>query len=278
MYGCVRSTLIALLIAHGVSPGQAGERAAPTEPHVTENGARSSGQGATKGARPDTGTVLDRVAYAVDGAESSHGADLTMWRPDDPAGPQGPMQVSEGAATDVGGGDRFDWTENRALGRAYLAQLYRRYRNWPDAIAAYNWGMGNVDNWISSGRPPDKFVASVGAYLRRVLRDSGICDSSTATPVGATKERTLQPNRQSREAREEASRVEPGSFAAAACADLEAWGGLLDDKDPPLLSSQTRLYSKLERAMTLVMQHLPASRRSADGRLAVSLKAVAQQR
>ena len=73
MYGCVRSTLIALLIAHGVSPGQAGERAAPTEPYVTENGARSSGQGATKGARPGTGTVLDRVAYAVDGAESSHG-------------------------------------------------------------------------------------------------------------------------------------------------------------------------------------------------------------
>jgi len=162
MYGCVGSMLIALLIAHGVSPGQAGERTAPTEPYVTAGGARSSGQNATKGGHPGAGMVLDRVAYAVDGAESSHGADLTMWRPDDPAGPQGPMQVSEGAATDVGGGDRFDWTENRALGRAYLAQLYRRYRNWPDAIAAYNWGIGNVDNWISAGRPPDKFVASVG--------------------------------------------------------------------------------------------------------------------
>jgi hypothetical protein len=278
MYGCVRPTLIALLIAHGVSPGQAGERAAPAEPHVTENEARSSGQGATKGAWLGTGNVLDRVAYAVDGAESSHGADLTMWRPDDPAGPQGPMQVSEGAATDVGGGDRFDWTENRALGRAYLAQLYRRYRNWPDAIAAYNWGMGNVDNWINAGRPPDKFVASVGAYLRRVLRDSGICDSSTATPVGAPKERTLKDNRQSREVKGEASQAESGLFAATACAELEAWGGLLDDKDRPLLSSQSRFYSKLEKAMALVRQHLPASHRSSEGRVAVSLKAVAQQR
>jgi Transglycosylase SLT domain len=50
------------------------------------------------------------------------------------------MQVSEAAAIDVGGGNRFDLTQNRALGRAYLAQLYRRYKNWPDAIAAYNWG------------------------------------------------------------------------------------------------------------------------------------------
>jgi Transglycosylase SLT domain len=277
MNGRVQSMLIVVLIAHAGSAVQAGERTAPADPYVA-TGARSSGQGATKGARPGAGTVLDRVAYAVDGAESSHGADPTIWRPDNPAGPQGPMQVSEGAAADVGGGDRFDWTENRALGRAYLAQLYRRYRNWPDAIAAYNWGMGNVDNWISAGRPPDKFVAGVGAYLRRVLHDSGICDSWTATPVGAPKERTLQANRQSREAREEASQAESSSFAAAACADLEAWGGLLDDKNRPLLSSQSRFYSKLENAMALVMQHLPASQRSADGRATVSLKAAAQQR
>ena len=79
-------------------------------------------------------TVLDRVAAAVDGAESSHGQDLAMWRPD-PSGPQGPMQVTAAAATDVGGGDRFDTAMNRAIGRAYLAALYRRYKNWPDAVS-----------------------------------------------------------------------------------------------------------------------------------------------
>ena len=78
-----------------------------------------------------------------------------MWRPD-PSGPQGPMQVSEAAATDVGGGDRFDHVANRAIGRAYLAQLYWRYGNWPDAIAAYNWGIGKMDAWVKAGRPPDK--------------------------------------------------------------------------------------------------------------------------
>jgi hypothetical protein len=135
------------------------------------------GQHAPKDAIKGTATPLDRVATAVDGAESTHGKDLNMWRAD-PYGPQGPMQVSEVAAMDVGGGDRFDLTQNRAIGRAYLAQLYRRYGNWPDAIAAYNWGLGKMDAWVKAGRPPDKFLVGVAIYLRRVLRDSGLCSGT----------------------------------------------------------------------------------------------------
>ena len=122
---------------------------------------------------------LDRVAYAVDGAESSHGADQSMWRAD-PAGPQGPMQVSQAAATDVGGGDRFDPDQNRGIGRAYLAQLYRRYGDWPDAIAAYNWGIGNLEAWVKAGRPADGREAGVAAYLGRVLHDSGLCEKAAS--------------------------------------------------------------------------------------------------
>src|SRR5438876_5004440 len=112
-------------------------------------------------------TALDRVSFAVDGAESSHGENSAMWRPD-PSGPQGPMQVTEAAATDVGGGDRFDSVQNRAIGRAYLAQLYWRYRNWPDAITAYNWGIGNMDAWVKAGRPAERLLVGVSVYLRRV--------------------------------------------------------------------------------------------------------------
>jgi hypothetical protein len=129
---------------------------------------------------PASAADLDRVAFAVDGAESSHGLDLRMWRPQ-PAGPQGPMQVSEAAAIDVGGGDRFDLVENRALGRAYLARMYRRYGNWPDAIAAYNWGPGNVDAWIGNGRAGSSLPLEVGRYRDRVLRDAAFIASSPAT-------------------------------------------------------------------------------------------------
>ena len=112
--------------------------------------------------------ALDQLASAVDGAESSWGADARMWRAE-PSGPQGPMQVSAAAAADVGGGDRFDPTENFAIGRAYLAQLYRRYADWADAVAAYNWGPGNMNAWIDDGRPIGKFPESVALYRLRVL-------------------------------------------------------------------------------------------------------------
>ena len=113
-------------------------------------------------------TALDSVAFAVDGVESSHGADPKMWRPE-PDGPQGPMQVSAAAAADAGGGDRFEERANRELGRAYLALMYRRYGSWPDAVAAYNWGPGNVDSWIMGGRSWDKLPPSVERYRNRVL-------------------------------------------------------------------------------------------------------------
>lgn len=120
---------------------------------------------------------LDRVAFAVDGVESGHGLNLAMWRPE-LAGPQGPMQVSAAAALDVGGGDRFDMRQNRLMGRAYLALLYRRYGSWPDAIAAYNWGPANLDAWIAAGRPIDHLPLETARYLNRVLRDAFLAGRS----------------------------------------------------------------------------------------------------
>jgi Transglycosylase SLT domain len=154
------------------SPVAAGERTTPSEASLRTSFAST-------GARPQS--ALDRVTYAIDGAESSHGRNAAMWRTDQ-SGPQGPMQVSEMAATDVGGGDRFDLTQNRAIGRLYLARLHGHYKNWPDAIAAYNWGRGNVDAWIKAGRPNQKLLPGVAAYLTRVLHDSGVCSDPEALP------------------------------------------------------------------------------------------------
>ena len=128
---------------------------------------------------------LDRVAFAVEGAESSHGTDPRMWSPEW-AAPQGPMQVSAAAAADLGGGNRFDIFENRMLGRGYLALMYRRYGNWPDAIAAYNWGPGNMDAWIGGGRPSTGFPLEVERYRDRVLRDVGVDRATAALLFGAS--------------------------------------------------------------------------------------------
>src|SRR5215472_14241781 len=142
--------------------------------------------GPPQGPRPEPvaappGTALDRVAAAVEGAESSHGANPAMWRPH-LAGPQGPMQVSAAAAADVGGGNRFAADENRALGRAYLGLMLTRYGNWADALAAYNWGPANVDRWIAAGRPATSLSAGVKAYIERVRAEFFAASRAPAPP------------------------------------------------------------------------------------------------
>lgn len=111
---------------------------------------------------------LERVAVAVEGAESNYGRNAMMWRAD-AAAAQGPMQVTLGAADDVGGGNRFDLAANRVIGRAYLGLMYAHYGDWPDAIAAYNWGPGKMDAWIIAGCRADALPRPVIHYLVRVL-------------------------------------------------------------------------------------------------------------
>ena len=132
---------------------------------------------------------LDRVALAVESAESDFGRNPAMWRPDSD-GPQGPMQISAAAATDIGGGDRFNADQNRALGRAYLARMYTRYGNWRDAVMAYNWGPGNLDQWIGAGRPSDLLNGAVAHYALKVLDGAGpddglpIAEAPPPVPTG----------------------------------------------------------------------------------------------
>jgi Transglycosylase SLT domain len=208
-------------------------------------------------------TPLDRVATAVDGAESSHGADIRMWRPD-PTGPQGPMQVSEAAAADVGGGDRFDMSQNRAIGRAYLSQLFWRYRNWPDAIAAYNWGIGKMDAWVKAGRPPDKFLVGVAAYLRRVLHESGMCEGPAVTRAAQLSATTLRVKSSSvvgKVQREEWKlAIAPGGSppeqpAHNACSAPAAWAAASG------LSGEPRQFArKLDRALQVALIHVAQRR------------------
>jgi hypothetical protein len=143
--------------------------------------AAAAASGAPAKLAPAGSSELDRIAFAVEGAESRHGRDLLMWQPN-LRGPQGPMQVTEAAALDIGGANRFDATENRRAGRAYLAGLYRRYGNWGDAVAAYNWGPGNLDRWIAAGRPVGRVSASIHGYIERIMREFRSVQAAGAEP------------------------------------------------------------------------------------------------
>src|SRR6266481_9694007 len=250
--GYTQSLMIALLASQTIAAAaMAGERTSLREPAVA-SGQRNAGQAGAKAATP-----LDRISIAVGGAESSHGEDMGMWRPN-PSGPQVTMQVSEAAATDVGGGDRFDLAQNRAMGRAYLAQLYGRYKNWPDTIAAYNWGLGKMDAWVKAGRPPDKLLTGVAVYLRRVLHESGLCEGSGTTLMRQPSGRMASARRSSPAIGNQYERsgvagepvaLAPDSVINAACSAPDGWDGAAGFGAGP-----SRFFKKLDQAMQLALQ------------------------
>jgi soluble lytic murein transglycosylase-like protein len=81
------------------------------------------------------------------------------------------MQLMPGTAEALGVTDRTDPTQNANGGSKFLASLYKRAGNWPVALAAYNWGPGNVFGTASS--PPHlystQWPANTQQYVREVL-------------------------------------------------------------------------------------------------------------
>jgi len=79
------------------------------------------------------------------------------------AGAQGLMQLMPGTARSLGVSDSFDPQQNVMGGTRFLRDLLKRYDgNVDSALAAYNWGPGNVD------RRPDQLPRETRNYLARV--------------------------------------------------------------------------------------------------------------
>ena len=85
------------------------------------------------------------------------------------AGAQGLMQLMPGTAAEMGASDSFNPAQNIMAGTRYLRQLLDRYRGDTRlALAAYNWGMGNLENRPQSMPQETKnYIATVEDYYRR---------------------------------------------------------------------------------------------------------------
>lgn len=103
--------------------------------------------------------IPPHVIYAVIKAESGFDSAAVSHR-----GAVGLMQFMP---------DTFDWLTNEMLfehledgmrydpetsiryGAYLLSHLYKRYNSWPVALAAYNAGIGNVDQWLNDPQYAD---------------------------------------------------------------------------------------------------------------------------
>jgi soluble lytic murein transglycosylase-like protein len=114
--------------------------------------------------------VPSSIALAVAQIESAFNPSAVS-----PVGAQGLFQLMPGTAAQLGVTDPFDPQQNATGGIAYLNQLYKKYGDWSTALAAYNWGPGNVDSKPS-------IPSSVTNYVNSVLGLAG----TSATTVSDT--------------------------------------------------------------------------------------------
>ncbi|MEQ8253412.1 MAG: lytic transglycosylase domain-containing protein [Smithellaceae bacterium] len=85
------------------------------------------------------------------------------FRATSPKGAMGLMQLMPATARDLGVKDAYDPEENIMGGTRYLKTLLNRYDGKVDlALAAYNWGMGNLE------KNPQRLPRETSNYIARV--------------------------------------------------------------------------------------------------------------
>jgi hypothetical protein len=95
------------------------------------------------------------------------------------AGARGVMQLMPGTMKDPGFGvptlaelrskGLSDEEANRQVGQKYLDAMYRKYGDEATALAAYNWGPGNVDKWLKKGGDPKQLPTETRKYISNIL-------------------------------------------------------------------------------------------------------------
>lgn len=125
--------------------------------------------------------VPPQLAMSVLNAESSGNPQAVS-----PAGAQGLMQLMPGTSAAMGVKNPFDPAQNINGGVQYLGQLLHQFGNPQAALAAYNWGPGNVSKRGAAAAPPE-----TQAYVSKVM--AGAPGNSTQVAEAAPQQNAGAP-------------------------------------------------------------------------------------
>lgn len=100
--------------------------------------------------------------------ESSYKPEIITGKQKSVTGAVGIAQFMPATAKEFGIDPTNPWQSIDAAGK-YMKQLYNRFGTWPLALAAYNWGMGNL-----AKKGIEKAPAETRNYFTKILADIGL--------------------------------------------------------------------------------------------------------
>lgn len=127
-------------------------------------------QDAIQGAQSKYGIPSNYLAKLLN-AESSFDPAIISGQRKSPVGAVGIAQFMPATAAELGVNPTDPMSAIDGAGR-YLSQLYAQFGNWPEAIAAYNWGSGNVTK-KGLAKAPTETVNYVQKIAGVDIRQSG---------------------------------------------------------------------------------------------------------
>jgi hypothetical protein len=80
-------------------------------------------------------------------------------------------EASEKYKNDPKADERFDEEKATKARDSFMSKLLNKYNGsqWK-ALMAYNWGAGNVDNWLKKGSPISEVPEETLGYLAKILK------------------------------------------------------------------------------------------------------------
>lgn len=113
--------------------------------------------------------MLERLLWQ----ESRYRDEIITGRVRSPAGALGIAQFMPATAREMGI-DPLNPAQAIQAAGAYLARLYRMFGNWSEALAAYNWGMGNVQRRGLASAPRE-----TRNYYSQIIADVNAANGTT---------------------------------------------------------------------------------------------------